>query len=176
MNWVSAHDLNGWSGTRDSQDTLPEIVRRLIHASIADVSLIRFPSSDAVHMRGFDGILVTGSIMHHYIPAGASVWEFGTGEDPEGKATRDYKKRTENPQGVDPQTTTYVAVTSRFWNSDKKAVWCAERQHSGEWLDVKALDAEDLAVMAARFSQRRGLATGCTIGAKPPLAAKKYSS
>jgi len=144
MDWVTAHDLDNWSGTRDSQDTLPEIVRRLIHAAIPDVSKLRFPSGDAVRMRGFDGILITGSITHRYVPAGTSVWEFGTGEDPEEKATQDYKKRTENPQGVDPKTTTYVAVTSRMWDTNRKTAWCAERQQRGEWLAVKAYDAVDL--------------------------------
>lgn len=144
MDWVKAHHLDTWSGTRDSQDTLPEIVRRLIHASVTDISQIRFPSEDAVRMRGFDGKLVTGNIKHHYVPAGASDGEFGTGEDPQEKASQDYKKRTENPKGVDPKTTTYVAVTSRMWDTDKKDAWCAERQVRGEWLAVKAYDAVDL--------------------------------
>ena len=61
---VTEHDLDYWSGTRDSQDMLPEIVRRLIHASIADMTQIRFPSGDAVQMTGWDGILMTGNISH----------------------------------------------------------------------------------------------------------------
>jgi hypothetical protein len=59
VDWINAHDLENWSGTRDSQGTLPDLVRRLIRASIRDIRLMRFPSGDAVVMSGWDGILAS---------------------------------------------------------------------------------------------------------------------
>ena len=78
MDWVTTHDLDKWSGSRDSQEKLPEIIRRLVHATVKDATKCRFPSGEAIGMRGWDGILEVGTITHQCLPAGLSVWELGT--------------------------------------------------------------------------------------------------
>jgi len=46
--------------------------------------------------------------------------------------------------GVDPKNATFVAVTSRRWDSKKKTAWCAARKKQAKWLDVRAYGAVNL--------------------------------
>ena len=56
--------------------------------------------------------------------AGASGWELGT--DAKAKADTDYKKRTGDPRGLIPISTTFIFVTPRVWT--KKDDWAAARR------------------------------------------------
>ena len=58
------------------------------------------------------------------------------------KATADYENRTEDPQGIDKPTATFMFVTPRKWTRKKK--WATERSKEGVWSDVRALNADDL--------------------------------
>ena len=90
---------------------------------------------------GWDGLVETTAEDPH-VPAGTSGWEMGTSRDPRGKAQSDYKARTDDPLGIDPATTTFVAVTSRIWRD--RDDWRAARRREGRWADVRAYDADDL--------------------------------
>ena len=63
---------------------------------------------------GWDGI-VRSDVADAHVPLGTSGWELGTSNDPRKKAQSDIHSRTEDPLGLDPKTTTFVAVTSRLW-------------------------------------------------------------
>lgn len=141
MDWVKTHDLEKWSGSCDSQGTLPDVVRRLIRVSITDIQKIHFPCGDAVIMSGWDGIVIAGE-SNAYVPLGTSVWECKTSERVKEKATEDYDKRTKDPLGLDPKQTTYVAVTSRKWPDNDQ--WCEEKNQEHHWQNVCAIDAVDL--------------------------------
>ena len=137
---VTALDLDQWSDTLAAQTTLPILVRRLILAT-ASVTEISVRAREGALLPGWDG-LVRSDATDPHVPFGTSGWELGTNKDPRPKAQEDIRKRTEDPHGVDPATTTYVAVTSRIWR--ERDDWRDARRTDGPWADVRAYDADDL--------------------------------
>jgi len=139
---ITAHDINSWADRkpRRAQEELPLLVAKLILASTKPNN-IRFPSGNTILLKGWDGILEVeeGSL---FVPSGLSTWEFGTSKDVKGKANEDYRKRCDDPRGVDKTNTTFVFVTSRIWEDKDK--WEQEKNEEGEWKQVKVLDAVDL--------------------------------
>lgn len=134
-------DLAAWANRRDAQDTLPRLVRRLIHATVPRLQRIGFPAGEGVQLGGWDGIVVADE-GNPFVPNGPSAWELGTNRDVKGKADADYEKRSLDPGGVDRTQASFVFVTPRRWGS--KDDWVAERQREGRWREVRAYDADDL--------------------------------
>ncbi len=99
------------------------------------------PAEEGVAASGFDGVL-DGGQGGPWVPAGATVWEMGAGQNPKDKAQKDYAKRTQNPLGAEPGETAFVFVTPRRWEDGKE--WAAERREEGIWRDVAVIDAERL--------------------------------
>lgn len=122
MQWIKQTDLDTWADRRGSRIEFPVMIRDLILASspdIGDVRHIRFPGGESGELRGYDGDLVTavGSL---YVPAGRSVWEFGTNDDPIAKFKRDYDARvsglnSDNAKS-EAKNVTFVFVTPRNYN------------------------------------------------------------
>lgn len=141
MHWITTLDLRNWSKRRNCQETLPQLIRKLIRATSNSIKNIKFPSGENVLIGGWDGILevVEGT---EYFPEGFSVWEFGADKNIKGKADRDYKKRSENPLGENPSKTTYIFVTPRLWT--KADEWINGKKEDRIWKDVRVIDAEVL--------------------------------
>lgn len=139
---VTAQDIKQWteSNPRQAQETLPLLVRKLIQASVYS-SRLSFPAGDSISLPGWDGLLKADE-GNAFVPAGTSAWEFGTDQKIKGKADEDYKKRTENSQGIDKKSTTFVFVTSRIWT--KRDEWVQKKNADGQWAEVKGLNAGDL--------------------------------
>ena len=55
--WNSSHQhiLKQWADTKECQSLLPELMRRLICASVKQLNRLSFPSGDAVHMPEWAG-------------------------------------------------------------------------------------------------------------------------
>ena len=141
VKWIDATDLNQWADRRDSQALLPEVLRRLVYATVAGPRRVSFPSGESVQFPGWDGYVeaLTGT---QFVPEGISCWELGTASQPKGKANDDYEKRTVDPLGVDPATAAFVFVTPRRWAG--KTTWTQEHQAIERWREVRAYDADDL--------------------------------
>jgi hypothetical protein len=138
---VDATDLASWANRLDSQSRLPQVVRRLVHATVARVLRIGFPAGEGVQAGGWDGIIKADKV-NAFVPDGICVWEMGANRDVKGKADSDYVKRLKNPLDVDPAHSTFIFVTPRKWGT--KAEWATSKKADGVWLDVRAYDAEDL--------------------------------
>jgi len=120
--WVTAQDLDRWAATLQAKGTLPELVRRLVWATVPQEHLLKvdFPSEAEIHRPGYDGTTVTrkGTI---FVPEGVGFWELGCDvNDPKGKAQRDYdtrvsehNQRSEDGEHEDLSQATFVAVTAR---------------------------------------------------------------
>lgn len=91
MKWITSTDIKQWANRRDAQSVLPELVIRLIRATTSNITQIRFPSGDAVHLTGWDGILESSERIYN-IDSGSSR-ECGTNADTKNKANEDYDKR-----------------------------------------------------------------------------------
>ncbi len=138
---INNTDLHLWASRRESQNKLPQLMRRLIRATVANIQKLNFPSDESVQMGGWDGI-VEVEIGNDFVPAGTSVWELGVDRNVKSKADDDYEKRTANPGEIDPRKTTFIFVTPRRWGG--KDNWIKEKVKEGKWLDVRAYDADDI--------------------------------
>ncbi|KER73656.1 XRE family transcriptional regulator [Burkholderia cepacia] len=140
--WVNATDLSQWAERRDAQSAMPELIRRLIFATVGPAADVHFPSDESVQYSGWDGQCKT-DVGATYVPSGDSGWEIGTQRAKIGKkADDDFAKRSEEPLGYDPSQTTFVFATpQRFAN---KAGWVAQQKARGIWRDVVLIDADDL--------------------------------
>jgi hypothetical protein len=138
---ANAGDLARWADSLYAQGLLPKLVRQLILATTESITRIGIRSEEGIRYAGFDGIVEAGE-GNLFVPAGVSVWEMGVNQDPKGKAESDYTKRTEDPLGVDPSQTAFVFVTPRRWAG--KEDWAEEKRASGQWRDIRVIDADDL--------------------------------
>lgn len=145
--YVSATDIVKWTDTnkRRSEELLPELVRRLIVASIPldKIKKLDFPSGDSISTTGFDGLLET-EVGSPFFSSGLSVWEISTRADVKKKADSDYQKRTDSPGEIKTKKTEYVSVTSRTWRDKPK--WVIDKQTAGKWKSVRGINANDLSI------------------------------
>ncbi len=139
---ITQLDLNNWAKTFDSKGHLPHLVSRLVSATTPTSTLYEFPSDSSVFMEGWDGIVKCKSDSG-IVPMGISLWEFGTEDNPKGKADRDYGKRTKNALGYNPNECTFIFLTLRSWKFKEK--WRQSKLQEGFWHDVRVYDATNIA-------------------------------
>lgn len=149
MRWVNATHLSVWGGSRDGQQSMPELLSRLIFAAKGPVAFFRFPSDESVQHPGWDGTctVTTGD---QFVPAGTSGWEIGVQRRGiRGKADYEYANRAADPLELRPAETTFVFATpQRFSN---KEGWAAEKRAERLWHDVRVIDADDLVHWLERY-------------------------
>ncbi len=138
-------DIEEWADNIDSRSEFPNLIRRLILAT-ADVKDIHIRAQEGTDYSGWDGRVKAEEGGSH-VPEGRSGWEMGTGQNPKSKAESDYEKRTEDPDPFDPSEDAFVFCTPRRWAN--KDDWVDEKREEGEWRDVRAYDADDLATWLA---------------------------
>ena len=134
-------EISNWADKPDANHQLPELVRRLILATIPQTASIVMPSGSSVRMPGWDGLLEVPE-GNPWIPKGRSAWEFTCNRNSKAKADDDYTKRTKDPNGIDLSQTTFVLVTTRRWAG--KSDWETARQNEPYWSNVCVLDAINL--------------------------------
>ena len=134
-------DIVSWADKPDAPYVLPELVRRLVLATVPLPGFLDMPSGSSVRLSGWDGLLSV-SEGNLWIPGGVSAWELSCEKGPKGKADGDYEKRKENSQGEIASQTTFVFVSARRFRGKK--AWANNRRQEGHWADVRTLDADDL--------------------------------
>jgi transcriptional regulator with XRE-family HTH domain len=137
-NWVRAHNLEQWAETRVAQGLLPQLVRRLVHATANGLESIDFPSAEAVSLPGFDG-LVHAAQASPFVPHGLSVWEVSTESTSLRKATADLAKRSQQRLAFDKGEATFIFVTPR--RVPNKRAWEDKHRQAGIWKDVRLYDS-----------------------------------
>ena len=135
-------EISHWADRPEATHQLPELIRRLILATTPMPTRLDIPGGSAVWHSGWDG-LVTTETGNPWVPVGVSAWELSCEKNPGTKASADYGKRTDDPQGVAPAGATFVFVTPRQWSGKRN--WVKERCDEGKWAEVRAFDASDLA-------------------------------
>jgi hypothetical protein len=126
--WITALNLDAWARTPQAKLMLPELVRRLVRATVPSDHLkqFNFPSEGEIHRPGYDGttLLTTGT---PFVPEGIGLWELGCEVgNVKGKAESDYqarvkehKEKTKAGSAEDIQQATYIAVTPLDWHSNR---------------------------------------------------------
>jgi hypothetical protein len=99
------------------------------------------PAGDSISGSGWDGQLVSAA-GNPWVPAGRSFWEMSCEASVTTKASGDYDKRTKGTSVAVRAGATLTIVTARRWT--QKAKWLEEKRATGEWGQVRALDADDL--------------------------------
>jgi len=102
---IEATDLNQWAERNDGKHHFPELIERLIQASLGYVPRqFIFRSGDSTQQGGWDGICEQdNNAMLPWLPVGVSGWELGAQADGiKKKADEDYEARTANPLNLDP--------------------------------------------------------------------------
>lgn len=142
---IEATDLDQWAERNDGKQYFPELIERLILASVGYVPRqFLFRSGDSTQQAGWDGICEQdGNTSLPWLPVGVSGWEFGAqAEGLRKKANEDYESRESNPLGLVPSETTFVFATPRRWGQGKK--WENEKKAKKFWKNVMVIDADDL--------------------------------
>lgn len=137
---VTAKQIADWAATSLAQRELPRLVRRLVHAT-ATTTQISMPAGDSTSSPGLDGELYSDQ-GNAWVPKGHSCWEASCRSDVTTKANEDYEKRVKQIAEGDRQTRIFVFITARKWPQKEK--WAAEKRAEGQWLDVRAYNADDL--------------------------------
>lgn len=140
MSWyITANEINIWGAThtRQAQELLPDLIKRLILATI-DLKYISIPIGDSILTGGWDGIIDVskGNI---FISEGINCLEFGTNNSIHSKANADYAKRTQIEASLDK---TYIFATTRTWS--KKNKFEEEKNSENQWKNVRGINADDI--------------------------------
>ncbi len=141
---IKARQIVGWAGQIDSRTRLAVLIRKLVHSTVPDPSCLTrvdFPGYDNGERTGPDGI-VEASQPTPWIPRGESIWELGTGRNPQAKANNDYAARLRSVRLARRAQSTFVFVTARNW--PRKGKWVETKTSAGDWKAVRAYDASDL--------------------------------
>jgi hypothetical protein len=140
--FVDATDLKQWAERRTAQETLPEIVRRLVYATAPSASRITFRAGEGVQLGGWDG-LVSAERPTPFVPGGDSGWELGVEKRVRGKAVSDFEARRDGGGVLRPDAAAFVFVTPQRFRD--KVTWAADAARDSAWREVRAYDADDLA-------------------------------
>src|SRR5262249_20917827 len=140
-NWVTARHLEEWADTLPARGMLPQLIRRLIHATGRGVTYREFPAGEQVQRPGWDGV-AEATEADEFVAEGVSGWEMGVDNDSAAKFEDDFAKRTKNAQGLTKRKTTFVFVTPRKWQ--KKGGRVKAKLKLGTWKDVRVYDSASL--------------------------------
>lgn len=146
---IQASDLDLYATRRDSQGVIPELIYLLVKQSVSELSICRIPYGDAVNQPGLDGLVETEESFLEFVPKGKSYWEIGTGNDPQGKATSDFQKRTKETPDGEKKLSTFIFVTPRSsgsngWDEPRQTKWISKRKECG-WKEIRIIDGVKLA-------------------------------
>jgi hypothetical protein len=149
--WITAQDIDRWAATPQAKSLLPELIRRLVFATVRREHLkkIDFPSGAEFQRPGYDGTTVVTQ-RTPFVPKGVCFWELGCDvNNPKVKAQSDYDKRiVEHQERIAKGETenlaeaTYIAVTASDWQ--KGGDWVKDRNHDKVFLEVRAYDSNSL--------------------------------
>jgi len=132
----------------ESRGLIPQLIFRLIAASIKNPKELRLPYGGSVGQPGWDGKVVSPQPFEPYVPIGQSFWEIGTGADSQDKATREFKKRTEQTTEDERRESTFVFITPRSalrgWTDDHQKKWIGDRKKTTNWKDIRVIDGTKL--------------------------------
>lgn len=140
FNLASPDDLAKLAERVNAPDVLAEIVVRLLLASSAGRTQLRFPMGKGHFSGGWDGVFECEYA--ELVPNGRSYWELSTKSDCKQKADEDYEKRTNATPESERLGSTLVLCTLRRWSSGEK--WAQKRDEERKWAQVCVFDADRL--------------------------------
>ncbi len=146
FHWLDGARIQDWSGRPEAENRLPELVRRLVAATVPSDRLRRcdFPSGTDTRLGGFDGIVEADGGSVQFVPSGLSCWELSVRRDWRKKIRADLDKRTSQLSEEERARTAFVAVTARRLEGKERFRTKLREEFPG-WREICLLDAVDLA-------------------------------
>lgn len=141
MKWIDTSDLELWASKPAAKSDLALLVSRLIRATTTKLTNLSIPKGKSTNRGGWDGIVISSEVTE-FVPAGVSLWEFGTTGNAKGKADKDYEKRTTDPHGYDIGDATFVFITPQVWEQADE--WVKEKKKESKWKDIKVYNGSKL--------------------------------
>jgi hypothetical protein len=147
---ITEEILHSKAGLVDSRGLLPELLLKLISASIKQPTELRIPFGGSVGQTGWDGIVVSPHSFLPYVPEGQSFWEVSTSDDPEDEASKNFSKRTAQTDEQIRKSSAFVFVTPRSasygprWDQGKQQTWIEEHLKLANWHDIRIIDGTKL--------------------------------
>jgi predicted ATPase len=138
---VSGDDLKQWADRQEAAALLPDLVRRLLLATTS-IKRLTMRADGGINLGGWDGLAQVVDAPTN-VPVGWSGWELSVRKDVKAKADKDFAGRMKSPEPLEPEHSTYVAVTARRFAN--KESWAADKRDDGPFADVRVIDADDLA-------------------------------
>ena len=138
---VKARDIEAWAERTVARQLMAVLLRTLIHSTGDSPHRVDFPGHDNAQRGGWDGWVESDSATP-WTPRGTSGWEFSVQKDTRAKAEYDYNQRLKSTPRAERARITFVFVTPRNW--PQKKAWAQRKAATGEWREVRALDADDL--------------------------------
>jgi len=139
---IKARQIESWADSQiEARTHLPVLLRKLVHSTGQELRRVDFPGYDNAQRKGSDGFVEAGAATP-WVPEGNSYWEFGTDENPAGKAETDYAARLTSVEPAERASSTFVFVTPRNWPG--KTTWGSRKNNAGDWKAVRVFDASDL--------------------------------
>jgi len=145
---ITEEILNTKADYADSRGLLPELILKLITASIKNPDELRIPFGGSIGQSGWDGRVVSPYAYHPYVPEGQSFWESSASDKPADMANTNFNKRTEQTSEAERESSTFVFVTPRSashgWTADAQNKWLKKRREKTNWKDIRIHDATKL--------------------------------
>lgn len=142
---ITSTELENWGKTRESQEKLPLLLRKLITNSIDGKYLvnINIPCGDSIWKPGVDGKVQT---LEHSILGEAGIYyvECGQSNDCITKFKNDLLKRS-NALSVNSNITFVFITTHKVKNKDRLISQVIKTtKHANFWKNIKIFDADDI--------------------------------
>lgn len=146
MKLITSTDLQEWGKTRESQEKIPLLIRRLIINNIGfdNIDFIDIPGGDSIWKPGLDGKIIS-RIKNILGDANKTfVIECGQTDDIEDKFKEDLKKRTFQLQNK--TNSIFCFITTHKWRNKEETINKVKNsvQNSNLWAEIKTFDADDI--------------------------------
>ena len=136
---IEAELIERWTGEDGAPSKLGELVCRLVLSTCGDFRHVVRVDPRKQDGSSYDVESESGTF---WVPEGESVWQMGNGSDPGEDAERLNSDLIEEIGPENRSQRSFVFQTARRW--PERDAWAEERRNSGDWMDVRAFDCDDL--------------------------------
>lgn len=148
MKLITSTDLQNWAKTRESEQYLPLLLRRLIINKVGfdNIQYIVVPGGDSIWKPGVDGKILTRVDSLLGEKNKTYMVECGQCVEDKQKFENDLRKRTNQLEGIKQKNSVFVFITtSKIQDTDKVLQNTKQKvENSDLWADIKLFDADSI--------------------------------
>lgn len=148
MKLITSTDLQNWAKTRESEQYLPLLLRRLIINNVGfnNIQYIKIPGGDSIWKPGVDGKILTRVDSLLGEKNKTYMVECGQCIDYKQKFEKDLRKRTNQLEGIKQKNSVFVFITtSKIQDADEVLQATRNKvENSDLWADIKLFDADSI--------------------------------